>query len=79
MGAFALALVLRAWTTSTIARFLLILMIKMVLGTMKLSFQQISTTLISRCLTAPQSLVDQSQAALTLTSPAPMTAGEVDH
>ena len=37
-----------------------------------------STTLISRCLTAPQSLVDQSQAALTLTSLAPMTAGDVD-
>ena len=27
---------------------------------------------------APQSLADQSQAALTLTSLAPMTAGEVD-
>ena len=39
----------------------------------------LNSTLISRCLTEPQSLVDQSQAALTLTSPAPMTAGEVDH
>ena len=35
MGACALVLVLRAWTTSTIARFLLILMIKMVSGMIK--------------------------------------------
>ena len=81
MGVYALGLVLRAWTTSTIARFLLILMIKMVSEMIHQVIipRNLNSTLISRCLTAPQSLADQSQAALTLTSLAPMTAGEVDH
>ena len=81
MGACALVLVLRVWTTSTIARFLLNLMIKIVSEMIKPTSQtnlSSSTTLISRCLTAPQSLADQNQAVLTLTSLAPMTAGDVD-
>ena len=85
MGACALVLVLRAWTTSTIARFLLKSSSSWSRWCQKWSIKQrsqtnlnSSTTLISRCLTAPQSLADQNQAVLTLTSLAPMTAGDVD-